>query len=111
MLSEEEESIVGLCVALQRETGEQIELVADEKNILPSLLESLDESAFPMLAYIDRYGDTIFNRLQLGRFLAEWRMLFSLTTSAEERALLDAIRRLAENAAGGVHLYVAFIGD
>jgi hypothetical protein len=102
---------VGLCVALRGDAGDQIDLVADHKDLLPRLLERLDENAFPMLAYIDRYGDTVFNRLQLPRFLAEWQTLSSRAVSDEEKILLDAIRLLAEKAVRGVHLYVAFIGD
>jgi hypothetical protein len=68
---------MGLCIALQTESGEQIELVADEKNLFERLLGSPDANACPMLASIDRYGDTVFNRLQMDRFLSEWKTLWA----------------------------------
>jgi hypothetical protein len=51
---------MGLCIALRTESGEQIDMIADEKNLLSKLLDFPDEDAFPMLASIDRYGDTYF---------------------------------------------------
>ncbi len=102
---------MGLCIALQTESGEQIELVADEKNLLDRLLASVDAQAYPMLASIDRYGDTVFNRLQTDRFLAEWKTLFDKAGSPEEETLLNAIQNLAEKSKLQVHQYLVFIGD
>lgn len=102
---------MGLCVALQTESGEQIERVADEKNLLDRLLGYPDPSAYPMLASIDRYGDTIFNRLQIDRFLSEWETLFRNANSPEEEALLKAVQNLADKSRTRVHHYLAFIGD
>ena len=102
---------MGLCVALQTESGKQIEFVSDEKNLLDRLMGFPDANAFPMLASIDRYGDTIFNRLQMDRFLAEWKTLFNSAMTPEETVLLNAVKDLAEKSIRGVHLYLAFIGD
>lgn len=102
---------MGLCVALQTESGEQIDLVADEKNLLDKLLGSPDTNAYPMLASIDRYGDTVFNQLQIDRFLAEWKTLLDNAKSSEEEALLNAVQNLAERSKARVHHYLVFIGD
>jgi hypothetical protein len=102
---------MGLCVALQTESGKQIELVADAKNLLDRLLGSPDARAYPMLASIDRYGDTVFNCLQIDRFLAEWNTLFGIARIPEEEALLKAIQDLAEKTKVRVHHYLVFIGD
>jgi hypothetical protein len=102
---------MGLCVALQTESGKQIEFVSDEKNLLDKLIGFPDANAFPMLASIDRYGDTVFNRVQMDRFLAEWKTLFSSANTPEETALLNAIKDLAEKSIREVHLYLVFIGD
>ena len=102
---------MGLCIALQTESGEQIELVADEKNLFERLLGSPDANACPMLASIDRYGDTVFNRLQMDRFLSEWKTLFGKVNTPEEEALLNAVQNLAEKSRLDVHQYLVFIGD
>ncbi len=102
---------MGLCIALETESGEQIKLIADEKNLLDRLIGSPDETAFPMLASIDRYGDTTFNRMQIERFLAEWESLFAKATTSEEKALLQAVKTLGEASRHAVHQYLVFIGD
>ena len=102
---------MGLCVALQTESGKQLELVSDGKNLLDRLIGSLDPNVFPMLASIDRYGDTVFNRLQMDRFLTEWKTLFSSANTPEITGLLNAVKDLAEKSIRGVHLYLVFIGD
>jgi hypothetical protein len=102
---------MGLCVAVQTESGKQIKAVADEKNLLSRMLDSPDGSAFPMLASIDKYGDTVFNRVQMDRFLAEWKTLYGAANTAEETSLLKAVQDLAEESMRGVHRYLVFIGD
>ena len=101
---------MGLCIVLRTESGEQIDFVADEKNLLDKLLGNPDPAAFPMLASIDRYGNTIFNRIQMDRFLAEWKSLRN-TNTPEEEALLQAVLEMAEKSKRGVHLYLVFVGD
>lgn len=64
---------MGLCIALQDEWGKQIELIADEKNLLDKLIGHPDQNAFPMLSSIDRHGDTVFNQIQMERFVIEWK--------------------------------------
>jgi len=102
---------MGLCVALRSESGEQTDLIADEKNLIPGLLGGPDWRDFPMLASIDRYGDTTFNSVQIERFLVEWNTLFQRATTSEETNLLQAVKSLAERSLLKVHQYLVFIGD
>jgi hypothetical protein len=64
-----------------------------------------------MLASIDRYGDTTFNRMQIEPFLAEWETLFDKAATPEEQSLLEAIKKLSLKSRDDVHQYVVFIGD
>ncbi len=103
---------VGFEIVLQDELGSQIESIADPKNLLAGLLPSLEKGdAYPMLAGIDPYGDTIFNPRQARRFLREWADLVSNARTREERALVSEIERLARRCADEVHKYLRFIGD
>ena len=102
---------MGLCIALRTESGEQLDFVADEKNLLCGLLGSPDPGTSPMLASIDRYGDTVFNRLQIDRFVGEWKTLGEGPKTPAEADLLKSVLELAEKPAGGVHLYLVFLGD
>ncbi|HEX3663240.1 MAG TPA: hypothetical protein VHU89_17515 [Acidobacteriaceae bacterium] len=102
---------MGLCIELRTESGEQLGFVADEKNLLGQLLESPDPGAFPMLASIDHYGDTVFNRIQMRRFLDEWTTLSRSAKTPAEEDLLQSVGAMAEKAAQAVHLYLVFVGD
>jgi hypothetical protein len=102
---------MGLCVALETESHEQLELICDDRNLLHKLIDAPDSIQFPMLASIDWYGDTVFNRIQIKRFLAEWESLLSKASTPEEKSLLEEIRELSLRALNDVHLYVVFIGD
>jgi hypothetical protein len=44
-------------------------MVAYPKNYLGKLLPEYGDPAHPMLASIDLYGNTLFNRIQMDRFL------------------------------------------
>lgn len=62
------------------------------------------------LRFVDPYGDTVFNQLQLAALASE---LSELRTSAPEVDLRSHIDRLLVFLAGSedVHVYVRFIGD
>jgi hypothetical protein len=85
--------------------------MADPKNYLGKLLPERDDLAYPMLASIDFCGDTVFNRMQMGRFLAEWADVLARAHVPEEKALVSTIEGLAHRCQDEVHLYLKFIGD
>ena len=62
-----------------------------------------------VLRFIDWYGDTVFNHLQIPSFLAEWATL--KPRGQEERSLLDQVAALARRVEGEPHLYLKFYGD
>jgi hypothetical protein len=101
---------MGFDINLEKERGEVVATVEDPKNLLHRVLERslVDE---PRLAEIDWNGNTIFNRLQMPRFLSEWQTLANHSQSPEEAKLVSEIRELAERCESGVHLYLKFIGD
>jgi hypothetical protein len=99
---------MGLYIALQKESGELVEGVADDKNLLHSLLPRDDGS---LLSFIDLYGDTTFNGLQTKPFLIEWQELQKAARSEEEVTLLNDIQTLAARCRDGIHLYLKFVGD
>ena len=80
------------------------------KAILNRLLP-LGDSSFPLLGFIDPYGDTIFNGVQMQLFLQEWDRLLKKTVNEDYLHLLRQIRSSAERCESGTHLYVRFIGD
>ena len=60
--------IMSLVVKLEDDLGERGDWV-----MLHSVVPSRDEHDFPLLSGIDPYGKTVFNHLQMERFLEEWQ--------------------------------------
>lgn len=63
---------MGLTVALENESGESLERVEDQTNILHRILPTPADTHYHYIGAIDWYGDTVFNHLQAARFLEEW---------------------------------------
>lgn len=103
---------MGLVVQLQTENGvREGEMVLDPHNLLHRLLPGIDETSFQCLRFIDWYGDTYFNRPQMGQFIEELDRVRATASTPEEKVVLDQIRDLEQQCQNGVHLYVKFIGD
>lgn len=101
---------MGIVIALEKENGETIDMIAGDRNILHRLLSpSLQLPPTPSI--IDWYGDTTFNRLQMKEFLVEWATVIERALSLEEKVLVDGIRGLAEKCSNGLHCYLKFRGD
>jgi len=77
---------------------------------LDRILPIGDES-YPLLRYVDEYGDTIFNGRQMPQFLKEWDLIMDRAKSQDERESLLQVRRLAEECQKHPHLFLRFIGD
>jgi hypothetical protein len=88
---------MGLGIELQDERGGVLESVADPKNLLGRLLPANEDWSQPMLASIDFYGDTVFNRMQIGRFLPEWAAVSTKAETPEESSLIEAIERMGSS--------------
>jgi len=101
---------MGFDINLESENGKVLATVSDPKNLLHRLFER-SISTQPLIAEIDWYGNTTFNRLQIPRFLAEWAELAKQSPSQEEADIVSQVKELAVRCEGGVHLYLKFIGD
>ena len=66
------------------------------------------EGNLKLLRYVDRYGDTFFNRMQMDDFLTDWDNLRPTSTQVEE---WKHVRELAMRCKNEPHLYLRFIGD
>lgn len=95
---------------MESETGEVLATISDPQNLLHRLLER-SVTVEPLLAEIDWYGDTIFNRLQIPRFLSHWRTLASQGKSPDELKIVEDVKELAVRCGGSAHLYLRFVGD
>ena len=102
---------MGLEIVLQTELGTRVDAVADPKNYLGKLLPEIDEEKCPILGGIDPYGDTVFNGIQMRRFLLEWVEVSAKAGTDEERELVSKIEELARRCRDEIHLYITFVGD
>jgi hypothetical protein len=102
---------MALGILLTNEVGGIIEETADFIGALPRLLPPQDDPASPFLGSIDLYGDTVFNRIQMGRFLSEWEHVAANAESAQEQELVATTGRMARRCRDEVHLYLKFVGD
>lgn len=85
--------------------------VEDSADQLSRLLPASDGISFQLLRHIDRYGDTVFNRLQIEPFLKEWDQIRAKASSPGEREILARVEKLARLCEEGTHLYLKFVGD
>jgi hypothetical protein len=101
--------IVG--IALTDEKGNEIAAVAGDTHLLDAPLASLDGEKYQCVRFIDPYGDTIFNRLQMPRLLVEWHAVDAAVTDPAARSVSQQIRGLIERGSREPHLYLRFYGD
>ena len=94
---------------VQKQLGFPVSLTVSRR------LPGYDAADFPYLRFIDPYGDTVSNRVQMIPFLTEWRRLITLRAtegvSEEEEQNLREVEDLALECSRGIHLYLKFIGD
>jgi hypothetical protein len=103
---------MGIDALLTDERGKIEAEVLDPLNRLSKLFIAIPElQSMCRIPYIDPYGDTVFDRLQVGRFLEEWVQVVNLASSADEKVQVTAIRALAIRCRDSAHLYLKFIGD
>jgi len=102
---------MGLSAVIEGESGDELERVDDVTNILHRLLPSKEGVDYRSIWAIDCYGDTVFNYLQIPRFLVEWRQMAACASRPTEVALVQTIERMAERVGSDRHIYLKFYGD
>ena len=74
----------GLLAVPLEASASQESITRDPKSLLARILPPLSDQSYPMLASIDPYGDTTFNRVPMPKFLAEWSIIGAKAQSSEE---------------------------
>ncbi|NJC14615.1 hypothetical protein F4558_004441 [Micromonospora profundi] len=74
------------------------------------LVEAARERSCPMLGYVDEYGDTRFNVVQMQLLIPELESLESAGSEAV-RATAAALLKLARQVPLRPHRYLLFLGD
>jgi hypothetical protein len=85
--------------------------VVDTQNLLDEVWPDDNDTSFAYVRFIDWYGDTVFNSLQMAPFLAEWERLYRNAKTEEQRSILHDIESLARRCQSEGRIYLRFVGD
>lgn len=97
-------------IRLEDERGNTIDSASDT-GVLGRILPELYDTRFILLRFIDPYGDTVFNRMQIETFIEEWKRIYPSEAPPEERTFMCKVEELAERCRSEPHLYLKFYGD
>jgi hypothetical protein len=97
-------------VFLQSVKGEKCNEVIDLYYLLAKVWP-IDDPSFPLLQYIDPYGDVTFNRAPMSQVERELQLLLERAETGEQKALLAQIGDRAERCHGELHIFLRFAGD
>ncbi len=101
-------------IFIETERGERVEGLNDSEAIIERLLtrsEVWKNETLRCLRFIDLYGDTVFNNLQLPVFLKEWANLSQYAKTEEERGYIENVTSMARRWCQKGHYYLKFYGD
>ncbi len=101
---------MGLTIILEDEDGNECGLIEDNAIIRRILPDSYDKSSY-CLRFIDLYGDTTFNNLQMTEFILELEMLMTKHTEKETTEFITKLMKLARKCQAENHMYLKFYGD
>lgn len=102
---------MGIELVWEEENGTELARLSDPHSLLKEFLPPESALEFACLRFVDPYGDTVFNTLQLPVLLLE---LTSLASSPLEPRVAEHLNKavsLVANAQGHIHTYVRFVGD
>lgn len=102
---------MGIDVHIAPRSRDDVE-VSDTKNIFAGALASAHLETTLCLRFIDPYGETLFNSLQLPVLLDELQALGASTTHDDTRTHMQRLVRLVRDAIGrGPHHFIRCVGD
>ena len=102
---------MSLRIRLEGERGEQYTAIYDPHHLFWHLIRESDVKHTCCLRFIDPYGSTVFNRLQMPQLLNELEDLHKFIKSGEQAELLSKIKELVQRCDQEPHLYIKIYGD
>lgn len=102
---------MGIDAYIESESGDQIKQCLDSENRLSELLPDPNDGSSYCLKFIDPYGDTVFNQVQIPILIRELTNAINHVKILEAKAFGEKLLQLVREAEGQVHTYVKFYGD
>ncbi|MGN6758085.1 MAG: hypothetical protein ACTHMJ_17030 [Thermomicrobiales bacterium] len=101
-----------LTFRVETERGEPVSpWYGDVQGVLARSLPGLDDASSYCLRFVDPYGQTVFNHLQLTQFLAEVEQIRANARTPDEARMFERIEELVELCRSKPHRYFKFYGD
>jgi hypothetical protein len=101
---------MGFKITLEGERGDIEDTVLDSTHLLNGILPQVSDQTFRCLGYVDEYGVTMFNRMQMPDLIAELERLAEQSND-QRSGLIHQVLGLAQRCRDELHMYVKFRGD
>ena len=102
---------MGVEARIENEKGVCLQELSDPEDLVADLLPKYDDESSICLRFIDLYGDTTFNELQMPILIKELIKAIDKTSNNDAKEhgkkLLDMAKKVSEEG----HLYLKFYGD
>jgi hypothetical protein len=102
---------MGIDVRVETESGEVQDEVLDDENLTEKLLPDREDATSPCLRFVDPFGDTLFNQIQIPLVVTELEKRLRGSSKPEVKEHCTAILKLVTATVGEEHTYVRFSGD
>jgi hypothetical protein len=102
---------MGIDARIENENGQCIEELGDPKELVEVLLPRYDDNASNCMRFIDPYGDTTFNTLQMPILINELKQSIEKTSNQEAKEHGKKLLEMAKKVSEEAHLYLKFYGD
>ena len=102
---------MGIDLSWIDERGELIEVFDDSDFLFAEAIEQNDLTKTTCLQFVDLYGDTVFNQLQIPTLIEELEWFLGLSQEPSTRAQITRYWQLAKRSCGKTHTYLKFMGD
>lgn len=101
---------MGIDAKLQTEDGRTLQEVFDPEDMLQRLIPFNNETSV-CLRFVDPYGDTTFNQLQIPVLIKELQEAIQNSKDSEAKKHGNKVLELTKKAKDEPHFYVKFVGD
>ena len=93
------------------ENGHKLSTFSDTFNHWDYIKAESEYDGTCCLRFIDEYGDTTFNTLQIPTLLGELESLLPKSKNEAAKAKLELLLEFIRQADGKIHTYIKFFGD
>lgn len=102
---------MGIDLVWEEDCGTELARLSDPLSLMQKWLPIQSATEFAYLRFIDPYGDTVFNTLQLPTLLQELKSCHTNLLDVKIADHLNKAIALVTGAQGFTHTYIRFIGN